>query len=87
MLVVFSEIDTPVTIFRWIADFLKHGDDIFKEGVRNINDGNTAEDENISEDSENAEPSAVGFHEKGGICDHMIRYFIQIVEEKVTNHE
>ena len=84
---VFSETDTPVKLFIWIADCLKHGDGIFNKEVRNINERNTAEDENISEDPENAEPSAVGFHEKGGLCDHMIRYFIQIVEEEVTNHE
>ena len=87
MLGVFFKKDTPAMLLRWIADFLKHADDIFKKEVRNINEGNTEKDENIAEDSENAEPSAVGFHEKGGLCDQMIRYFIQIVEEKVTNHE
>ena len=62
-------------------------DDIFNKEVRNINERNTAEDENVVEDSENAEPLAVGFHEKGGLCDQMIGYFIQIFEEEVTNHE
>ena len=66
---------------------MKHGDGIFNKEVRNINEGNTAEDENIAEDSENAEPSAVVFHEKGGLCDQIIRYFIQIVEEELTKHE
>ena len=69
MLGVFYETDTPVTIFRLIAAFFKHGDDIFNKENRNINERNIAEDENVVEDSENAEPLAVGFHEKGGLYD------------------
>ena len=44
-------------------------DDIFNKEVRNIDERNTAEDENVVEDSENAEPLAVGFNQKGGLYD------------------
>ena len=82
MLEVFYKTYTPVTLFRWIADCSKHGDDTFKKDVRNIIEGNTAEDENIAEDSENAEPWEVGFHEKGGLCEQMIRYLFKLLKKR-----